>query len=79
MPRTIMIPQTSNITYLLQRYAEESGFQTISANQGKKSEFGQHTQPALFILHAHARSAITRYARLESRTETRIPIVLYSG
>ena len=52
MPQTIMIVANDpNITYLLQRYAEESGFRTVSACQGKDVlDLAHHTHPVLIIL-----------------------------
>jgi CheY-like chemotaxis protein len=83
MPQTIMIAASDpNITYLLQRYAEESGFQTISVSQGKEIlSLAQHTQPALIILHAELPEAANHHVLrcLKAEPATRhIPIVIYS-
>jgi CheY-like chemotaxis protein len=71
-----------NIIYLLQRYAEESGFQTTSVCQSKEIlSLAQHTQPALIILHAAWPEAVNHQVLhgLKAEPTTRhIPIVLYS-
>lgn len=84
MPQTIMIAaHDPNITYLLQRYAEESGFRTVSVCQGKDVlDLAHQTHPALIILDLElaAASGPTLLHGLRTAAATRnIPIILYSG
>lgn len=84
MPQTIMIAaHDPNITYLLQRYAEESGFRTISACQGKDVlDLARQVHPALIILDVElpggTGSAVLRDLRAAAATRS-IPVILYSG
>ncbi len=52
MPKTILIAASDpNIIYLLQRYAEASGFQTVSAGQGEELlQVARQTHPDLIVL-----------------------------
>ncbi len=52
MPKTILIAASDpNIIYLLQRYAEASGFQTVSAGQGKELlQVARQIHPDLIVL-----------------------------
>jgi CheY-like chemotaxis protein len=56
MFKTILIAANDpNIIYLLKRYAEASGFQVVSSEQGKQLlELAQQTQPALILLEVEA-------------------------
>ncbi len=83
MLQTILIVANDpNITYLLQRYAEKTGFQTITADQSKDIRaLAQQTTPALIILEDDfpgARHRATLH-ELKSVEATRaIPVVVYS-
>jgi CheY-like chemotaxis protein len=84
MPQTIMIVANDpNITYLLQRYAEESGFRTVSACQGKDVlDLAHHTHPVLIILDTELPGSTGPIMLHGLRTEAdtrNIPVVLYSG
>ena len=84
MPQTIMIAANDpNITYLLQRYAEESGFRAVSVCQGRDVvDLANDAQPALIILDVGlpGTSGPHMLRRLQAETSTRdIPIVVYSG
>ncbi len=84
MNGTILIAASDpNIVYLLQRYAEESGFQTVSVCQGKDVlDLVDHAQPALIILDVELPGAASRKMlhRLRAEAATRnIPVVVYSG
>ena len=83
MPPMILIAASDpNIIYLLQRYAEESGFQTVKANPGKDVvELARQIAPVLIILEddfpGMADGEVLR--RLMGGTTTRkIPVVVYS-
>jgi len=83
MPQTIMIAANDpNITYLLQRYAEESGFQTVNVGQGKDVlDLAQRSKPALIILDIELpeTSGGKVLRRLKAEPATRnIPVVVYS-
>ncbi len=83
MPQTILIGANDpNITYLLQRYAEESGFQTAHVCQSQDIlALAFRLQPALIILDIELVEASDReiLRRLKSASATReIPIVIYS-
>jgi len=83
MPQTILIAANDpNIIYLLQRYAEESGFQTVSVSQGKDVvALAQHAQPALIIMDTELSRAgsgqVLRHLRDDPATH-HVPIVVYS-
>jgi DNA-binding response OmpR family regulator len=84
MPQTIMIAaHDPNITYLLQRYAEESGFRAVSACQGKDVlDLAHQAHPALIILDAELPGTTGQKLLngLQAEATTRhIPVVLYSG
>ncbi len=83
MSRTILIAAgDSNIVYLLQRYAEKSGFHSVQVNpRGNPAAFAQQIRPALVILEedpiGNANSDILD--ALKARPETSgIPVVIYS-
>ena len=84
MPQTIMIAASDpNITYLLQRYAEESGFQAISVCQGRDVlALANNTHPTLIILDAElpgpAGADLLHRLRAEAATRP-IPVVIYTG
>ena len=84
MPQTIMIVANDpNITYLLQRYAEESGFRTVSTCQDKDVlDLAHHTHPVLIILDTEMPGGAgpNMLHGLRTAADTRnIPVVLYSG
>lgn len=84
MSQTIMIAaHDPNITYLLQRYAEESGFSTVSVCQGKDViNVAHHVHPALIILDVELPGISGRQmlAGLRAEPATRdIPVVFYVG
>lgn len=83
MPQTILIGANDpNITYLLQRYAEESGFQTAHVCQSEDLlALAFRLQPALIILDVELLEGSDRalLRRLKNATPTsEIPIVIYS-
>ncbi len=83
MPQTIMIGANDpNITYLLQRYAEESGFQTAHVCHGNEVlEVAHRLQPSLIILDIDLGKTTSRETlrRLKAEPATsHIPVVLYS-
>ncbi len=72
-----------NILYLLQRYAEESGFETISASRCKDvlALLAHPASPALIILDSELSGATARkmWRGLEVEAAARnIPVVVYS-
>ncbi len=89
MAKTVIIAVNDpNILYLLQRYAEESGLQTVCASRGKDvlALLAQQENPALIILDAapcmaHYQDATGRKAwrgvKLEAANR-HIPLVAYS-
>ncbi len=83
MSQTILIGANDpNITYLLQRYAEESGFQTAHVCQSQEVlALAFHLQPALILLDVEFVEASGReiLRQLKGASATRaIPIVIYS-
>jgi CheY-like chemotaxis protein len=83
MPRMILIAAIDpNIIYLLQRFAEAAGFQTVHANQGKDIvELAQQTTPALIILENDFPGMVdcSVLHQLKDTAATReIPVVVYS-
>ena len=83
MPRTIMIgTKDPNITYLLQRYAEESGFQTSQICPDQDVLVMAHDlQPALIILDHESSDMLNDeiVQRLKHEPTTHnIPVVMYS-
>ncbi len=83
MCQTIVIGATdTNIAYLLQRYAEESGFQTAHVPQSKDvPDLAHHLQPAIIILDIELVKAADReiLRRLKDEPATcNIPVVIYS-
>jgi CheY-like chemotaxis protein len=84
MPQTIMIAANDpNITYLLQRYAEENGFQTVSVCQGGDVlDLAHRANPALIILDIElpGSTGSKMLHRLHTEVSTcHIPVVVYSG
>ncbi len=84
MSQTIMIAaHDPNITYLLQRYAEESGFKTVSASQSADViDLAHHVHPVLIILDVElpGMSGRKMLDGLRAEPTTRdIPVVLYVG
>jgi len=84
MTKSVIIAvNDENILYLLQRYAEESGFQTVSASQCKDvlALLAQHATPALIILDSESTCVTARkmWHGLEVEAAARnIPVVVYS-
>ena len=83
MPQTIMIGANDpNITYLLRRYAEESGFQTTHVHQSDDvPDLAVHLLPNLIILDMELVESTGRQIlrRLKLAPTTRnIPIIVYS-
>ena len=84
MTKTVIIAVNDpHILYLLQRYAEESGFQTISASGDRDvlTLLHQQASPALIILDvessATAGQKMWHSLRVEAATR-HIPVVVYS-
>lgn len=83
MAKTILLAAADpNIAYLLQRYAEESGFATVSTNESQATlDLARQARPALIILEVDRPSTTGRrvMAQLKAEPRTRhIPIVVYS-
>ncbi len=83
MPKTILIAATDpNIIYLLQRYAEESGFETVRCGYEKDLLlFARQVRPALIVLQIEPPEAIWRSSLQSIKADplTRpIPVVAYS-
>jgi CheY-like chemotaxis protein len=83
MPQTILIAVNDpNIIYLLQRYAEESGFDSVRANSGEDIlVLAQQSKPRLIILEIGFPEAAGRdvLRALKAEPITRdIPVVVYS-
>ncbi len=83
MSRTILVAAgDSNIIYLLQRYAEKSGFEAVQVNPRQDPvAFAQQIQPVLIILEDDPVGDAQREVLkgLNARPETReIPVVIYS-
>ena len=84
MPQTVMIGANDpNTAYLLQRYAEESGFQPIPVFQSADIlTTADRLHPALIILDIALVPTTAREVvqRLKSGLATRqVPVVIYSG
>jgi CheY-like chemotaxis protein len=83
MAKTILIATNDpNLIYLLQRYAEESGFQSARASQVKDIlDLARRTQPALIILDVELPESVGPQVLCQLRAEpaTRnVPLVIYS-
>ncbi len=83
MCQTIVIGATdTNIAYLLQRYAEESGFQTAPVRQSKDvPALVQQLQPVLIILDIELAEAADREVLRQLKADPatcHIPVVIYS-
>ncbi len=83
MAKTIMIAANDpNLIYLLQRYAEESGFGTVKTGCGEDAlTLAQNAKPAVIILEIELPGTkswdILRWLKSEPTTHN-IPIVVYS-
>lgn len=83
MAKTILLAATDpNIAYLLQRYAEESGFETLKTGQSHAAlDLARSTKPALIILEVEVPSApswrVLDWLKAEPQT-SHIPVVVYS-
>ena len=83
MPGTILIATNDpHITYLLQRYIEESGFQALKTSRGTDvSSLARQAQPALIIMETSlpgvASREVIRWLKAEPSTR-HIPIVIFS-
>ena len=84
MPQTIMIAANDpNIIYLLQRYAEETGFQTVKTSQDTEVlNLAQRVKPALIIVEIDLPGTmgwqVLRWLKAEPGT-CDIPVVVYSS
>jgi two-component system, cell cycle response regulator DivK len=83
MPKTILIAASDpNIIYLLQRYAEASGFQSMLTGQVKELQrLARRLHPDLIVLEIELPEVPAKQAlqRLKADpTTTRIPVVVYS-
>ena len=83
MPKTILIATNDpHITYLLQRYIEESGFQALKTSRGTDVlSLARQAQPALIIMETELPGAASRevVGWLKAEPPTRdIPIVIFS-
>jgi DNA-binding response OmpR family regulator len=83
MPGTILIVTNDpHITYLLQRYIEESGFQAVKTSRGTDVlSLARQAQPALIIMETRLPGAasreVVRWLKAEPSTHN-IPIVIFS-
>ncbi len=83
MAKTIMIAANDpNLIYLLQRYAEESGFGTVKTGWGEDALIlAQNAKPAVIILEIELPGTkgweILRWLKAEPTTHN-IPVVVYS-
>ena len=83
MTKTVMIAADDpNILYLLQRYAEESGFCAVKTGQDKAvAELARQVQPIVILLELDASGtngrSILRQLRTTQTTRD-IPVVAYS-
>ncbi len=72
----------SNIVYLLQRYAEESGFQAVCAGQEEELlQVARQVQPVLIVLQIEPSEAVWQQALKSLKTDPvlgHIPVVAYS-
>ena len=83
MPGTILIATNDpHITYLLQRYTEESGFQAVKTSRGTDVlNLARQAQPALIIVETRLPGVASREVvrRLKTEPSTRdIPVVFFS-
>jgi two-component system cell cycle response regulator len=83
MPKTILIAASDpNITYLLQRYAEASGFKTVRASQDHDLQcLVKQIQPDLIVLEIELPEAPARKALCHLKADPQtaaIPVVVYS-
>lgn len=83
MLKTILIATNDpHITYLLQRYTEESGFQAVKTSRGTDVlSLARQAKPALIIMEAKLPGAasreVVRWLKAEPSTRD-IPIVIFS-
>ncbi len=83
MPKIILIAASDpNIIYLLQRYAEASGFHSILAGQGKELHAqARRLRPDLIVLEIELPDALAKQALLHLKADPDtcgIPVVVYS-
>lgn len=83
MCKTILIAVTDpNIDYLLQRYAEECGFQVVCSSQEKELlTLAQQVQPVLIVLQIEPPEVVWQQALQCLKSDPvigRIPVVAYS-
>lgn len=83
MPKIILIAVTDpNLVYLLQRYAEESGFQAVcSGPENKLLQLAQRIQPVLILLQIEPSETAWQQALqcLRSDPVTKdVPVIAYS-
>jgi CheY-like chemotaxis protein len=83
MSKTILIAVTDPyIVYLLQRYAEESGFQVVRSSQEKELlQLIQQIQPVLIVLQIEPPEVVWRQVLQCLKSDPiigRIPVIAYS-
>lgn len=83
MTEAILIAATDlNIVYLLQRYAEESGFQAVCSSQEKELlQLAQQIQPVLIVLQIEPPESAWKQALQVLKSDSvigRIPVIAYS-
>ena len=83
MPKTILIAAADpNIIYLLQRYAEASGFRAVSAGQGTElQQQARQIRPALIVLEIELPETAAKQTLRSLKadpTTSEIPVVVYS-
>ena len=83
MPKTILIAASDpNITYLLKRYAEASGFETVRAGQNKElQQLAKRLLPDLIVLEIEIPEVPARQVLLQLKSDpitALIPVVVYS-
>ena len=83
MPKTILIAASDpNINYLLQRYAEASGFKTVRAGQGKDLiQLARRLLPDLIVMEIEMPECAGKQVLHQLKTDSiagKIPVVVYS-
>ncbi len=83
MAKTILIAATDpNIVYLLQRYAEESGFQAMSSGpENELLQLAQQIQPALIVLQLEQAEIVGRQTLQCLKADpitADVPVIVYS-
>ncbi len=83
MAKTILIAATDpNIVYLLQRYAEESGFQAVcSSPENELLQLARQVQPVLIVLQVEQPGIVWQQALQSLKSDAvtvGIPVIAYS-